>query len=90
MMPGFTRRRFVMTAAVSALAATSAAAQTDGLPSWNDGPVKQAILDFVRRVTSDGSADSFRSLSASRFSTMTVLYGPSSRSISSSLLPSIG
>lgn len=57
MMPGFTRRRFVMTAAASALAATSATAQTDPLPSWNDGPVKQAILDFVKRVTVEGAAD---------------------------------
>lgn len=57
MMPGFTRRRFVMTVAASALAATSASAQTDPLPSWNDGPVKQAILDFVKRVTVEGAAD---------------------------------
>lgn len=57
MMPGFTRRRFVMTAAASALAATSATAQTDPLPSWNDGPAKQAILDFVKRVTVEGAVD---------------------------------
>ncbi len=57
MMPGFTRRRFVMTAAASVLAAASAAAQADPLPSWNDGPVKQAILDFVKRVTVEGAAD---------------------------------
>ncbi|MBK1866433.1 haloacid dehalogenase-like hydrolase [Aestuariivirga sp. YIM B02566] len=56
-MPGFTRRRFVMTAAASALAATSATAQTDPLPSWNDGPAKQAILDFVKRVTVEGAVD---------------------------------
>jgi phosphoserine phosphatase len=29
----------------------------DGLPSWNDGPAKRAILDFVRRVTREGTAD---------------------------------
>ena len=60
MMPGFTRRRFVITAAASAasgLAATGATAQADSLPSWNDGEVKQAILDFVKRVTSEGAAD---------------------------------
>lgn len=57
MMPGFTRRCFVMTAAASVLAAASAAAQADPLPSWNDGPVKQAILDFVKRVTVEGAAD---------------------------------
>jgi haloacid dehalogenase-like hydrolase len=29
----------------------------DPLPSWNEGPTKQAILDFVARVTTEGSAD---------------------------------
>lgn len=29
----------------------------DLLPSWNEGPVKQAILAFVARVTTDDSAD---------------------------------
>jgi len=29
----------------------------DPLPSWNDGPAKDAILDFVRRVTMDDSSD---------------------------------
>lgn len=24
------------------------------LPSWNDGPTKQSIVDFVRRVTTTG------------------------------------
>jgi len=27
---------------------------TDPLPSWNDGPAKRAITDFVTRVTKDG------------------------------------
>jgi len=60
MRPGLSRRRFVMTAAAGAasgLVATSASAQADPLPSWNDGPVKQAILDFVKRVTAEGAAD---------------------------------
>jgi phosphoglycolate phosphatase-like HAD superfamily hydrolase len=36
-------------------AAGSAAAQTsDPLPSWNDGGAKQAIVDFVGRVTAEG------------------------------------
>ncbi|HEU4679939.1 MAG TPA: hypothetical protein VFS35_10490 [Terrimicrobiaceae bacterium] len=26
------------------------------MPSWNDGPAKQAILDFVRETTETGSA----------------------------------
>jgi hypothetical protein len=34
-----------------------ARAPTDPLPSWNEGPTKQAILDFVARVTTPGSPD---------------------------------
>jgi phosphoglycolate phosphatase-like HAD superfamily hydrolase len=30
-------------------------AQTDPLPSWNDGPAKQAILSFVKGATTAGS-----------------------------------
>jgi len=33
------------------------AAASELLPSWNDGATKQAIMDFVVRVTKDGSAD---------------------------------
>ncbi len=33
------------------------AATTDPLPSWNDGNAKQAILDFVGRVTDPASPD---------------------------------
>jgi len=29
----------------------------DPLPSWNEGPAKQSILDFVKQVTSAGTAD---------------------------------
>ncbi|CAJ35574.1 nonspecific acid phosphatase [Methanocella arvoryzae MRE50] len=29
----------------------------DPLPSWNDGPTKQAIMDFVARVTAEDSPD---------------------------------
>jgi haloacid dehalogenase-like hydrolase len=29
----------------------------DPLPSWNEGPVKQSIIDFVSRVTKEGSKD---------------------------------
>jgi phosphoserine phosphatase len=42
---------------VFATAATAAAGQSDPLPSWNDGASKKAIIDFVARVTKDGSAD---------------------------------
>ncbi len=37
--------------------ATLAATADDPLPSWNDTPTKKAILDFVARVTTEGSAD---------------------------------
>ena len=30
---------------------------SDPLPSWNDGAVKTAIINFVDRVTKEGSAD---------------------------------
>lgn len=30
---------------------------TPALPSWNDGPTRQAIIDFVVRVTTEGSPD---------------------------------
>lgn len=32
-------------------------AQTDPLPSWNEGRAKQAIVDFVRKVTQEGGRD---------------------------------
>jgi phosphoglycolate phosphatase-like HAD superfamily hydrolase len=32
-------------------------AQSDPLPSWNDGATKQAIIDFVARVTTPGTAN---------------------------------
>jgi phosphoglycolate phosphatase-like HAD superfamily hydrolase len=34
---------------------TQAFAQTDPLPSWNDGPTKQAIVAFVKDTTTQGS-----------------------------------
>jgi len=35
--------------------AAHALAQTDPLPSWNDGPAKQAIIKFVRATTTQGN-----------------------------------
>src|SRR5215831_15384071 len=29
----------------------------DPLPSWNDGPAKRAVLDFISRTTTQGSKD---------------------------------
>jgi hypothetical protein len=34
-----------------------AQAQTDPLPSWNEGATKRAIIDFVARVTRQGGSD---------------------------------
>src|SRR5262245_33744028 len=57
-----TRRVFVTGAAACLVAAlplrlTSVAAQAgaDPLPSWNDGPTKQAILGFVKATTDAAS-----------------------------------
>ena len=36
---------------------SAVAAQSDPLPSWNDGPTKQSIIDFVTRVTKEGGPD---------------------------------
>ena len=47
-------KRFAAALVVLTLAASPAKAQ-DPLPSWNDGPNKQAIADFVGRVTREGS-----------------------------------
>jgi len=46
----------ILTAAVLPVAAR-AMPPADPLPSWNDGVAKQAILDFVRRVTDQASPD---------------------------------
>jgi phosphoglycolate phosphatase-like HAD superfamily hydrolase len=39
------------------LALIPSAQSADQLPSWNDGPSKQAIVAFVERVTAQGSPD---------------------------------
>jgi len=38
------------------LFATHVGAQTDALPSWNDGAAKRAIVDFVQATTTQGSS----------------------------------
>jgi phosphoglycolate phosphatase-like HAD superfamily hydrolase len=52
----FTRRFLIAAALLSALCRPGLA-QTDPLPSWNDGAVKKSITDFVARVTTQGGAD---------------------------------
>ncbi|HEX5138086.1 MAG TPA: HAD family hydrolase [Planctomycetota bacterium] len=39
------------------VAFATAAAAGDPLPSWKDGPAKESILDFVRKVTTAGGAE---------------------------------
>ena len=39
------------------LAACAKLPQEDPLPSWNEGPAKQAILDYLARVTTKGGED---------------------------------
>jgi hypothetical protein len=39
------------------LISEQALAQTDPLPSWNNGAAKQSILNFVAAVTREGSPD---------------------------------
>jgi hypothetical protein len=41
---------------VQAMTATVSRA-ADSLPSWNDGPAKQSIVEFVTKVTTSGSPD---------------------------------
>lgn len=48
--------RMLAAMAILACVAVLARAQ-DALPSWNDGPSKQAIMDFVEKTTTEGSPD---------------------------------
>ena len=57
-----------------------ALAQTDPLPSWNDGPAKKAILEFVQATTTQGESEvRARRASASPPSTRTARCGSSTR-----------
>ncbi|MDP1837535.1 MAG: HAD family hydrolase [Reyranella sp.] len=55
------RRRAIVTGLAAAAVVFSTAppsfGQADPLPSWNDGPIKKAILDFVARSTATGGPD---------------------------------
>ncbi|MFM7151391.1 MAG: haloacid dehalogenase-like hydrolase, partial [Gemmataceae bacterium] len=48
---------FVGVAAFLAVGRTASESAPDPLPSWNDGPRKQAVLDFVAKVTREGGPD---------------------------------
>ncbi len=55
------RRRAIVAGLAAVAIALSAAppcfGQADPLPSWNDGPAKKSILDFVARTTTAGGPD---------------------------------
>jgi len=55
------RREFaarITTSGILSIAfAIPALAQPDALPSWNGGQTKKSIVDFVHRVTGDGSPE---------------------------------
>ena len=51
-------RCWFVLACVAFLSLTAVDARADDpLPSWNEGPAKQAILDFVAKVTDEGGPD---------------------------------
>jgi phosphoglycolate phosphatase-like HAD superfamily hydrolase len=49
--------RAILLASALLFAGTGAYAQTDPLPSWNDGAAKSAILDFVKATTDRASPE---------------------------------
>lgn len=55
-MHGLLSRLVAAIAALYIPLAAPALAQTDALPSWNDGAAKQAILDLVAATTTEGGA----------------------------------
>jgi phosphoglycolate phosphatase-like HAD superfamily hydrolase len=50
-------RRVCLALLLVVFSLTASLAQTDPLPSWNDGAVKKSIVDFVARTTTQGSPD---------------------------------
>lgn len=51
-----TRRRTIAAFAALLLTASPAWAQSDPLPSWNEGPTKKAIVDFVSSATQESGS----------------------------------
>jgi phosphoglycolate phosphatase-like HAD superfamily hydrolase len=50
-------KRFIKAFACVLSLSVVAFAQDDSLPSWNNGAVKQSIIGFVEKVTTEGGAD---------------------------------
>jgi len=50
-------RKFLLILCLFLSATIAARAQTDPLPSWNEGPAKKSIIEFVARVTTVGGRD---------------------------------
>jgi phosphoglycolate phosphatase-like HAD superfamily hydrolase len=50
-------RQYLIAAVFLVLTAATVLAQTDPLPSWNEGKSKKSIMDFVARVIKPGSPD---------------------------------
>ncbi|HKZ05473.1 MAG TPA: HAD family hydrolase [Methylomirabilota bacterium] len=51
------QRAFTILAAVALATAVSGAQAQDALPSWNEGPSKKAVREFVAKVTRAGGPD---------------------------------
>jgi hypothetical protein len=55
-----TLKAYLLAFAGTALLGTTLRGADDPLPSWNEGPSKRAVLDFVAKVTREGSPDFVR------------------------------
>jgi phosphoglycolate phosphatase-like HAD superfamily hydrolase len=51
------KKPFAIVALLVMIAVDRAAKAQDSLPTWNDGPAKQAIIGFVKKTTTQGSPD---------------------------------
>ena len=57
MMKSHLARCLLIALCLSQAIGLNANAQNDPLPSWNEGPAKQSIVDFVAKVTKEGGPD---------------------------------
>jgi len=54
--PSARSRAWACVAVLAAVLGFSAGAAADPLPSWNDGPAKRAIVEFVQKTTTPGTS----------------------------------